>query len=356
MPAHSIEEVSVMRVWLAALLPLLLAVPAPAFGRGPGVPAPALRLSLPGQAWTLEIPSDELAIEGDLTRSDGRARALAAQDPAGLAMTVFLEANQGTTSQACREMYWQRLKSQSPLAMDDVKMSERGPVALVEYVVREHQGVKLDQKHLNAYLAKAGTCIDIHLSKVRFTPADETRMMAMAIGARFRDAAPAGSPGTTARTYLVPKGGALRLTTPETWRVSLPRSTDGLPTITFLPPASNDPQVMITAFAPKAGTAPKGQELRREAEASGKKALAKAVEPKLALREIRGPQMFGYFYTLTERAPGPKGYKYVTQAHLVVGGLAVNATILFNKPQVAAQQTVFEMLRSASHRPLYAQR
>jgi hypothetical protein len=342
-----------MRVWLAALLSLLFALPAPAHARGAGAPSPALRLSLPGQAWTLEIPADELAIEGDLTRPDGKARGLAAQDPTGLAMTVLLEANQGATSQACRDLYWQRLKSQSPVTMDGVKMTERGPVALVEYVVREHQGVRLDQKHLNAYLGKAGTCVDIHLSKARATPADERRMMAMAIGARFRDA---GSPGATGQTYFVPKGGGLRLAAPETWRVSLPRSPDSPPTITFLPPTSNDPQVTITASLPKTGTAPQGQELRRQAEASGKRALVKSVEPTLTLRELRGPHVFGYFYTLTDRAPGPQGYKYVTQAHLMVGGLAVKATILFNKPQVAAQQTVLEMLRSATHRPLRVQR
>lgn len=345
-----------MRVWLITLLLLPVALPTPAFGRSPGVPPPALLLSLPGQAWTLEIHADELAIEGDLTRPDGRARALAAQDSAGLVMTVFLEADQGATSQACREKYWERLKRQSPLPMDDVKMTERGPVALVEYVVREHQQVRLDQKHLNAYLAQGGTCVDIHLSKVSFTPADEARMMAMATGVRIRDTRPPGSPGPSAQAYFVPKGGALRLTAPHTWRVSLPRSAGGLPTITFLPPTSNDPQVLITAFPPKAGTPPQGQELRREAEAAGKRALAQAVEPALALRELRGPQVFGYFYTLTDRAPGPKGYKYMTQAHLAVGGLAVKATILFNKPQVAAQQTVFEMLRSASHRPLRVQR
>ena len=93
----------------------------------------------------------------------------------------------------------------------------------------------------------------------------------------------------------------------DTWRVALPQSANGLPTITFLPPAGNDPQVLITACPPKAGTAPQGPELRREAEAAGKKALAQAVERGLALRELRGPQAFGYFYTLTDRAPGPKG-------------------------------------------------
>jgi hypothetical protein len=353
--ADSTEEVSSMRVLLAALL-LLLILTAPAFGRGAGVPPPALRLALPGQAWTLEIPADDLAIDGDVTRPDGRSRALAAQDSAGLIMTVFLEAEQAATSQACREKYWERLKSRSPLTMDDVKMTERGSVALLEYVVREYQQMRLDQKHLNAYLAKNGACVDIHLSKVQFTAADEARMIAMATGARIRDTGPAASPGPTARAYLVPKGGALRLIAPDTWRVSLPQTANGLPTITFLPPAGNDPQVLITAFPPKAGTAPQRPELRREAEASGKRALAHAVERAIALRELRGPQAFGYFYTLTDRAPGSKGYKYMTQAHLAVGGLAVKATILFNKPQVAAQQTVFEMLRSASHRPLRFQR
>lgn len=345
-----------MRVALLCLLVLSLALPAPALARAPGISPPALRLSLPGHAWTLEIPGDELAIEGDQTRPDGRARALAAQDAAGLIMTVILEANQSETSGACREQYWQRLKSRSTVTMDDVKMSERGPVALLEYVIREFQQVHINQKNVNAYLAKNGTCIDIHLSKVRFTPADETRMVAMATSARLRDTGPAGRPGpTSARSYLVPKGGALRLTAPDAWRVSLPRSPDGPPTIALLPPASKDPRVLITAFPAKAGSASHGPDLRRAAEASGTKALAQAVESAFALRELRGPQVFGYFYTLTDRAPEPHGYKYMTQAHLAVGGLAVKATILFNKPDVTAQQIVFEMLRAASHRPFSVQ-
>ena len=38
--------------------------------------------------------------------------------------------------------------------MDDIKMSEFGEMAILEYMVNEYQGKKVNQKNLNAYLVK----------------------------------------------------------------------------------------------------------------------------------------------------------------------------------------------------------
>ncbi len=85
---------------------------------------------------------------------------------------------------------------------------------MLEYTVKQHQDLKVDQKNLNAYLATDGVCVDIHLSKVQFKPGEEAMFTSVLNGVRVADnvrvaqAGPAASPPV--RSYPVPHGGARR--------------------------------------------------------------------------------------------------------------------------------------------------
>lgn len=46
-------------------------------------------------------------------------------------------------------------------------------MALVEYLVKAYKGQELNQKHVNAYLARPDYCIDIHLSKTNYKAKDQ---------------------------------------------------------------------------------------------------------------------------------------------------------------------------------------
>jgi hypothetical protein len=168
--------------------------------------AASIKLSLPNTTWGVEIPATGFTILREATHPDGNARSLSADDRArGLNLSVFLERMpRSENAKQCREFYWERLRK-SPAMMDEVNVSERGQMAVLEYtdknparllpedVRKKFEGIKLEHKHLNAYLAKDGVCIDIHLSKV-LKPGEGVSFNSILDGVRLnRAAAPAAA-------------------------------------------------------------------------------------------------------------------------------------------------------------------
>ncbi len=140
---------------------------------GEGGGQQTLKLSLPGEKWALEFDAGGFEIKENQLSPQGDARKLfAVNRRTGINMSVFMEKAAGKGgSRACRTYYWSRAK-QSPFKKDGVRLYQRGLMALVEYTVKEFRGVPVNQKNINAYLAKGDTWIDVHLSKVQYVPAD----------------------------------------------------------------------------------------------------------------------------------------------------------------------------------------
>lgn len=128
---------------------------------------PEIRLQLSTRPWYLAVDTKSMKIERDTTP----VRLMAGGG--GLALSVFLEDEGGErTSQECREAYVRKL-SLSPVPQEEPASSEHGAFAVFSYRVTKFNGRRIDQKHLHAYLAHDGTCIEVHVSKVRFRPSDE---------------------------------------------------------------------------------------------------------------------------------------------------------------------------------------
>lgn len=130
-----------------------------------------IEIAYPGKTWALTIKSRGFEIKQKQTKPDGDGVMIAAtNEENGLIMTVYLEKAAGKGgSKECRDYYWGKAKN-SPLPKTDIKMSELNEMALVEYIMPSFQGRTLNQKNVNAYLAKDGVWIDIHISKVLFKP------------------------------------------------------------------------------------------------------------------------------------------------------------------------------------------
>jgi hypothetical protein len=148
---------------------LVLAAPAPAVEPLPSSPH---RLELPPVA--VEVDLAGLVLTAETERRDGRGKALAAQDPGrGLVLSVFLEEQPAASSvEECRELYWQKSQD-NPVPKTGVRRSERGPLRLLEWTVQEYRGLALRQHHVHGYLHRQGHCLEVHLSKVGFGPADQ---------------------------------------------------------------------------------------------------------------------------------------------------------------------------------------
>lgn len=82
------------------------------------------------------------------------------------------------------------------------------------------------------------------------------------------------------------------------------------------------------------------------AEKIGKKYLATSVEKKLVLKESRGPATAGYYYSLTDRAPKPGEWTYLTQGFFGIEDLMVYFTLLTNAKDSADGKAALDMLRT----------
>ncbi len=144
-------------------------------------------LSLPDLNWALEIKAIGFSMEDfEISPHGNAARFQAANKKTGVIMSGFLEkAPQKGNAKDCRSYYWSR-SQKSPFPKTDIKMSESGEIAIVEYLVKEYKGQKLNQKNLNAYLAESDYWIDIHLSKTYYKPDDQQLFEALLSGVRIK--------------------------------------------------------------------------------------------------------------------------------------------------------------------------
>ncbi|MDB5298421.1 MAG: hypothetical protein JWO87_84, partial [Phycisphaerales bacterium] len=91
-------------------------------------------------------------------------------------------------SSTVREVYWGRGK-QSPMKKENIKLGKAGDYATVEYIVPSVEGVPLNQKNVNVYIAHAGVWIDVHLSKVQYTEKDQALFDEIVKGLKIEKAA-----------------------------------------------------------------------------------------------------------------------------------------------------------------------
>ncbi len=64
---------------------------------------------------------------------------------------------------------------------------------------------------------------------------------------------------------------------------------------------------------------------------------------------LKGSNSFGYYFTLTDRAPKAGEFKYMTQGALRVGNLMVVFTVLTNDGQSKTVDDALSMMQSAKH-------
>ena len=133
-----------------------------------------LRISLPGKSWALQVDAEGFAVEVNETKTDGRRYLRATNATTGVILSLTLEqAGQLASLESCRDVFRQRKKANSKLHPVDVKESQIGDMAVLEFVFPEIGGRPIRQKNVFGCFAKDDSYADIHLSKVRFEPQEE---------------------------------------------------------------------------------------------------------------------------------------------------------------------------------------
>jgi len=165
----------------------------------------------------------------------------------------------------------------------------------------------------------------------------------------FAAAASAGSP----RVFELPDHGALTLVVPYDWVDKVKRPPNRLPpTILLKPGVAGSGEVLITAVwpVPPMTKLPDEAGIRSEVATLAKQIAAHSVEGVLPLQELKGVEGRGFYFSATDRAPGPGEYKYLTQGIVRVGEISLAFTVLTNDGQEAVVKAALEMLRTAAHR------
>jgi hypothetical protein len=152
------------------------------------------------------------------------------------------------------------------------------------------------------------------------------------------------------RKYPIPEHGTLELNVPTPWKGEVHKPQEKMiPTIIFNPEKGDDFQVMISVLWSKTGGKDFSSQgnIRAFVEKDGQKLLTNAVEAKLVLQEIKGINHTGYYYSVTDKAPNPGEYRYMTRGAIGVGDLFLNFTVLHRVKDSQAVQDTLSILREA---------
>ena len=133
-------------------------------------PTEALRrLTFPGRDWSLIVDMPGFEFTRKQTLDDGKGIMAFGENSQTRVLIRLLieEAAREGDQLACRKYYWKKVRRKGA-KKSDVRLSEREGIALVEYLIEEARGFRVNQKNVNAYLSHDGMWIDVHLSKVGY--------------------------------------------------------------------------------------------------------------------------------------------------------------------------------------------
>jgi hypothetical protein len=149
-------------------------------------------------------------------------------------------------------------------------------------------------------------------------------------------------------TVSLPGHEALALTVPSGWAATVRRDRADLPpTVVVTTSSPGDFQMLVTPIWPMGGAkAPTLGDIQGIVERAAAHIKPQAVEASLPLQRLDGPEATGFYFSATDRAPEPDGYKYLTQGTLMLEELRVTFTILANGEPAEPTRKALDMLKT----------
>ncbi len=144
--------------------------------------------------------------------------------------------------------------------------------------------------------------------------------------------------------------GFMTLTIPDGWVDQVRQPDPRLPPTISIWSASGPPfEILVTPIWPARDDGPKPtlEAIRAAVRVAAEAAKSQAVEQEIAVRDLSGPETFGAYFSVTDRAPNPGEYKYMTQGMLGLADLRVTFTILTNDGQERVAPQALDMLKGA---------
>ena len=162
----------------------------------------------------------------------------------------------------------------------------------------------------------------------------------------------ASAEGLATKNYPLPGHGSLQLQVSESWQEIVHQAPNGLPpTIVFTLKKGASFQMLLTPIysMTKEMVLPKPDEMRMHLDFAAQAAKEQATEETIQIMELKGPSVIGYYFSVTDRAPEPGEYKFMSQGMMRVGDLAPSFTILSNEGAENAVTEALSMLKNAVH-------
>ena len=155
----------------------------------------------------------------------------------------------------------------------------------------------------------------------------------------------------TMRKHPIPEHGTLELNIPAPWKGKVHKPQEKMPpTIIFNPAKGDDFQVTIAVLWGKTREQDYNsqEKVRAFVEEDGQKFLPNAAEAKIVLQEIKGVTNAGYYFSITDKAPNPGEYRYMTRGAIGVGKLFLDFTILHRVKDSQSVRDALSVLQEAT--------
>lgn len=123
--------------------------------------------------------------------------------------------------------------------------------------------------------------------------------------------------------------GTLHFSTPEAWKMTLLHEPATMVQLS----TPNDSQAGIQVIHLDCALEAADSQLRTVAQRIGLEHLPQAVENSLALHLLEGPKVRGFYFTLTDKAPLPDEWEFLTVGILHVGDAVWFATLLSHEKE-----------------------
>ena len=166
-------------------------------------------------------------------------------------------------------------------------------------------------------------------------------------------AVPAWPDETSLRRYVLPNHDTLELQLPAGWVDHLEQPAGGGPPTVEIAVSDGGPRQVFVRPEWEDPTAKDVRELPQLRDAVrdlAERTQPDAVETYLEVRHIAGVNGVGFYFTATERNPGPGKFKYMNQGALQAGSLTLWFTILTDEGQDTVAVEALAMLQAAMHR------
>jgi tetratricopeptide (TPR) repeat protein len=130
-------------------------------------------LSLPTKKWGVALDLPGFTLKNVQTMPDGRRYMIAQNESTNLVVSLALEQIHSNRSASCSDSLQERAKH-PPFKVRDVRFWHQGEFDFMEYIVPTVKGKTVNQKSIYACELYDNSYIDLHLSKISYSPSDDS--------------------------------------------------------------------------------------------------------------------------------------------------------------------------------------